>query len=278
MATTTVASMAGILEVMTAEAMHAFQTGSVCFNGVWTQAASPNALTVRFPALAGTARNAWVAAHVEGATITGYQTAMANKDATLAEYVQYSPTSLLTLASNPDAAAKIGAVLGQQIANTVDHNIAYLISGCSTNTITSTDGTSLADLWTAVGKIQANGYMGPLSAILHPLQYYGPSGLATSLLGTATPQTTSVQEELMRAGWVNRIGNVDIYVTPQVEAFSTYYRGAILAKEAIGLGYADPLISIQSAFEPSLHAQGFSAASYHKAVLIDELGVAQIVS
>lgn len=278
MATTTVASMAGILDVVSAEAMHAFQTGSVCFGAVWTQATAPGTITVRFPALAGTARKAWVAAHTEGASITGYQSPISAADATLAEYVQYSPTSLLTLAANPGAAAKIGGLLGQQVANTVDHNIAYLISGCSTNTITSTDGTALADLWAAVGKIQDNGYMGQLTAILHPNQYYGPSGLAANLLGTATPQTTSVQDQLMRAGWVNRIGPVDIFVSNQVQAYSTYYRGAVLAKEAIGLAYADPLIQVRGGFEPSIHAEGFSAASYHKAVLIDELGVAQIVS
>lgn len=278
MATTTVESMEGTLEVMSAEAMHAFLTGSVTFGAVWTQAAVAPAITVRFPTLAGTARKAYVSAHTEGAAITGYQSPITATDATLAEYVQYSPTSLLTLAANPSAAAKIGALLGQQIANTVDHNVAWLISGCSTNTITSTDGTAMADLWAAVGKIQNNGYMGPLSAILHPNQYYGPSGLAANLTGTATPQTTTVQDELMRAGWVNRIGNVDIYVSNQVQTFGAYYRGAILAKEAIGLGYSDPLISIRSAFEPSIHAEGFSAASYHKAVLIDELGICQIVS
>lgn len=270
MATSNISSVAGLMGILTADTLSAFQRTAVTPNAVMTVNAV-NSKTVYFPTLASTPRLAYASAHTEGGTITGYQAPISATECTLAEYVIVSPVSKLALKGGADVAGKVGGLLGAQIANTVDYNVCALISGGVTTSVTSSDGFSMADLMTGVGTVDSLGFGSSRKvAILHPLAYWGAYGLANDLIGTSRPQANPVADQVYTAGWVNNIAGVDIYLSNQVETHttSTYARNVVMAEECIGLGMHNPLIELDYAFTPGTNTIDFAGATYHKAVIV----------
>ena len=270
MATTTVSSVAGLLQYITADAYASYLKSAVTPNAVMVVEAM-NAKSVLFPTLAATPRNAYGSSHAEGTTIPGYQVPISATEAALLEYPIVSPVSKLALKGGPAVAQYVGQLLGRQIANTVDYNVCALISGGVTTTAVSTDGFSMADLMTGVGTVDALGFSGERKvAILHPLSYWGSKGLATNLVGTAHPQANAVADEVFKAGWVNNIAGVDIYLSNMVTTYTggTIAANVVMAQSCIGLGIHSPLVELDYAFTPLTNTIDFSAATYHKAVVV----------
>lgn len=270
MATTTVSSIAGKMNLITADAIASYMKNAVTPGAVMTRSVA-NAKTVYFPSVGSTARLAKASAHTEGATITGYQVPISAVEASLAEYPLVAPVSKLSVKGGDGVLDSVGQILGAQIANTVDYNVCALISGGVTTAVTSVDGFALADLFAGVGVIKGLGFgSSRMVAILHPQSYWGPYGLSTGLTGSTNPQANPVSDAMYTAGWVNNIGGVDIYVSDQIVTYSTgtYAHNIVCAEECIGLALADPIVEFEVAFTPLTNTYDFSAASYHKAVVV----------
>ena len=138
-----------------------------------------------------------------------------------------------------------GKLLGNTVATEFDNHLCNLLDNLDTTVGVSTSSMSFATLMDGVGTNEANEAQRPYSAILHPLQVFGAFGLSSEIGALATEQSGGafsgrnvVGDEIARAGFVSRMGGVDIYTSPQVVASGgDQHKGGLFAKTAFGCGY-----------------------------------------
>jgi hypothetical protein len=119
------------------------------------------------------------------------------------------------------------------------------------NTTVGTTGTgmTMANLWAAVGNLEANDAPRPYSCVIHPLMLWGDFGMANEIGNVTNNESAgglhgnSKGDEMVKAGFLQTVGGVNLYTSSAVnESGSGAGKsavGACYAKTAISVGYID---------------------------------------
>lgn len=256
---TTSSTLAGIMSRLQADSLAVFSTQSVLINAVRTQIAN-GANSVQFPSFTVPSG---VSAHTEGASLSATAVSISAVAATLAEYPVLARVSLNALNGGSVTSMDVALQLAGTIAATVDKNVTALFSSFTGGSL-GTAGTALSldTLITAIGALKATKFTGTPVAVLHPK---GWSQIAKDIVDVAGFQ----KDALMGEGYMGRLFGADIFVSAEIvpdgsdDAYSAVYM-----KEAIGLGYRDPLMDLMEVKNPSYVSVDILGYSLHKAVLI----------
>lgn len=261
---TTTQTLSGLQEKIVSDSTALFRLRADLFNAVYAQSAG-SANTVQFmsrgvPGVASVQ-------NPEVTTVTPTVVTISDIPAQLETYPILVRASKISIAA-PNADLKIAEELAGGIARTVDTIIAQLFSGFSTAVGDDLTDVTIDSFFTAVAKLDASGYVGEKVAVLHPMTWKKIGKDILSLAGASNKA-----DEYLTRGYIANIGGVDIYVSPWVSASGKYTNG-VYFKEALGLGYREPVIDIESMPNLEKVAVDFLATAFLKAVeLTDAAGV-----
>jgi hypothetical protein len=262
MSTTTV-TLAGLQETLVSDSTAMFRTSSDLFNAVYTQSAG-SANTIQFmssgvPSVAS--------AQAELADITPTAVTVNDIPAALSTYPILVQASKISIAA-PNASLKIAKHIAGGIARTVDTIVASLFPAFSNAVGDTLTDVTIESFFRALAALDATGYVGEKVAVLHPYTFMKIGKDILSLVGAG-----SKANEFLTRGYIANVGGCEIYVSPWVNATGSYNNG-VYFKEALGLGYREPVIDLESA--PNLGKAGvdFLGTAFLKAVeLTDGAGV-----
>jgi hypothetical protein len=264
---TTTATLAGLQEKILSDSTAMFRLQADLFNAVYNQS-SGTANTVQFmsrsvPAVATPQANELDAVSPTAVTINAI-------DAPLATYPILVMVSNLALASN-NSSLKIAEALAGGLARTTDTIIAKLFSGFSTKVGDLNTDVTIDSFFKAVAKLDGSGFIGEKVAVLHPDTW---QKIGKDILGLAGAGSKAA--EYLTRGYIANVGGVDIYVSPWVDNTLQYNNG-IYFKEAIGFGYREPVIDIETMPNLPKVGQDFLGVAYMVAKqLTDAAGVSLV--
>ena len=125
---------------------------------------------------------------------------------------------------------------------------------------------SLDQLFDGIAELSSTGFTGPKVAIYHPksLKSFGKD-----LLGLVNPNQKSA--DYLQTGFIANVGGVDIYVSPWVPVVDGVAQNMMYFKNfAIGLGYREPIIGIESLPNLQKVAVDILADSYFKVMKLKD--------
>jgi len=242
---TTITTLAGLQDILLAQSVAKFQTRSTLFNAVYTQAAQ-NETTVRFNTEAVPYTAALQA--TEGGAVAIEAVTIGAQDATLGTYPSLATVSKLSWPS-PGAVNSVTNTLAGKLARTTDTLLTKLFTSASFSSASLSSSLSasitLDYIFDASAHLDAEGYIGEKILVLHPKSWIKVAKEILSLAGGSY----NVGAEILRTGYIASVAGISIYVSPWVgtvlAAGATYaYNNLMFIREAIGLGYRDPLIDI----------------------------------
>jgi hypothetical protein len=276
---TTTSTLAGLMKTLVPDTQAQFATTPSLLGAV-TAVEAQGSKTVQFPAISTSTRTTEASDHTEGTDMDSTAITISAKSAALAAKAVLAKVSNLAMLGGLDISLYVSKILAGQVANAIDAEIAGVISANMDDSshVAALEGSmTLSLLSQAVATIRGDGYTGKLVACFHPKQYWGSLGLSSSLVAsTSAPPANAVTEEMMRAGWVNNVMGVDIYVSHRIDTHvdtsDTYAYGAVFAQEVVGLGYHNPIIDVQGGEDLDALGVKIVAAAYIKGLLLDDDG------
>ncbi|BDQ01945.1 MAG: hypothetical protein KatS3mg036_0499 [Ignavibacterium sp.] len=261
---TTLATLSGLQDKIIADSTALFRLRSDLFNAVYTQSAG-SASVVQF--MSSGVPGAATKQAVENTDVTPTVVTISDVPAQLETYPILVRSSKISIAA-PNAELKIAEQLAGGIARTVDTIIAQLFNGFSNAVGDNATDVNIDSFFTAVAKLDESGYVGDKVAVLHPMTW---KKIGKDILGLSGAGNKA--NEYLTRGYIANVGGVDIYVSPWVDASGQYTNG-VYFKEALGLGYREPVIDIESMPNLEKVAVDFLATAFLKAVeLTDAAGV-----
>ena len=246
MAASTVTTLAGLQESIVTDSTALFRLTSALVNSVYNQEAQ-SANTVNFSSRA--VPSAVSAAHTEDADVDVSTVTVDQVQGTMGSWPILARTSKIALAA-PNAGLKVAEAIAGGLARTVDTQISYLCSGFNSDSAV-TDGSaniSVSKFFDTAAELDATGYIGQKVCIMHPVSW---SRVGQDLLAL-TAGAENKAGAFMNTGYVGNIAGVEIFVSPWVQSenngSNTFYLNGMFFKEALGFGYRNPLIEIDSNF------------------------------
>lgn len=249
---TTKTTLAGLMTTLQADTQAEFLTSPNLLPAVF--AVESDSHTVQWPVIGTEERTAAASAEgTEGGDLSNTAIDIGAVTGELVGYGVLATVSKVALLGGDNVSQSVGKVLSAHVSNAIDSAIGTVIAAIDHTVVTISGALTLAHFSDAIGQIRDDGYHGKINACLHPKQYYDADyGLAQSLLGTSTaPRSNEVTDEMIRAGWVNNIMGVDIYLSNQIAETGNYAQGGIFAQEAIGCGYHNPIINVRGTENPN---------------------------
>ena len=271
MAGTNITTLAGLMETLVADTQAAFMVAPALIPAL-TAVEAQNSRTVQFPVVKNATRIAAASDATENTTITATAITIDAVTAELAAVATIANVSNLAMrGSSFDVSIAVGKILANRAANAINTSIGAIIEAFDENQVDALGGMTLTVLANAKAAIMADGYFGPVSAILHPDAYYGTYGLSNSLV--ATTVGTPVADELTRAGWVNNVLGVDIFLSSSLGSDDgTASYGGVFAQEAVGIGFHNPIVEVDGMKSVGTLGVDISGAAYYKVVELDDTG------
>ena len=169
----------------------------------------------------------------------------ANELSVLRHSVAAQVSDLVAHGGKDDVLLNAGNTLGNVVAAEFDNHVCNLLDNLDTTVGSATTSMTFGVLMDAVANNEANDAPRPYSAILHPLQVFGTYGISGEVGQVASEQGSGalgngiIAEGIRNAGFVTRIGGVDIYTSPQTVSTSDQHKGGCYAKTAIGAAVKD---------------------------------------
>lgn len=249
------ATLSALQEKILADSTAMFRVQSDLFNAVYNQSAG-SANTIQFMSTGVPSAATPQANELDNVTPTAVTVSAV--DATLKTYPILATVSNLAIAS-PNAAMKIATALAGGLARTTDTIISALFGGFSTVVGDASTDISVSDFFAAIAKLDESGFVGEKVAVFHPQSW---KKIGSGILALAGANQTS--EQFLTRGYIATVGGCEIYVSPWVDKTLSYQNG-IYFKEALGFGYREPIVEIDSM--PNLSKVG-----------VDILGVSYMVA
>jgi hypothetical protein len=152
-------------------------------------------------------------------------------------YVQLK--EIAALASVDDMAAVAGKLIGQSVAVRKDLDLCTLFASFTTNQGGQNTDPTPADLYDTYGSLRTYHAPLPYNLVLHPLQVYRSTGLA-SLFDNSSDAIQSaglgtVGEDFARQGFAGMVFGFSLYLDPNITIASNNASGAAFSREGIKL-------------------------------------------
>ena len=283
MAVTDVGIAAGGLDYVIGDAIMQFNKANVCFNLCTTKSAPDGSLYVRFP----------VYSNVDSSKVTNNATGAEDTDLSatsmtttavdvevLRNGIRIDITDLARWGSGDDLYGNAGDIIGNALAAEFDNHITALFASLSTNTVG--DGSaalSLGNWFDSIQKLRASNAPEPYAFVGHPGQIWGSKGLSAVLNVSGSNAIGTLGqpgEQMAQNGYVGTLAGVDVFYSNEIALSGTgtdEAKGAMFSKSTFGVGYKDPMISIEEQRDASAGLSELIGNGYwNSAELVDGFG------
>jgi hypothetical protein len=260
MAATNTTTLAGLQDYILAESIANFRLQAQLLGAVYSENAG-GALTCRFQSM--TVPNS-ASSHTEAGSQTATAITVSAQDANLAEYAIYAQVSKLGWGS-PGSVQAVGRGLGGALARTFDNGVTSLFSSISTCPFSGSASGSLTfgDIQEAAARLDETGFTGEKIMVLHPRAWKLVAEDILDLAGGSKEAGANI----MSTGFQANAGGVAFYVSPWVRTYTDhvsneFYQNAMYFREAVGVGYREPLVDIEQQVVVSTWTVDVGGASY----------------
>jgi hypothetical protein len=244
-----------------------------------------NAKSVTFPVVDAGIRTAYAAAHNDATDVTLTEITVAAQTAALSDYPVVALVANAALKGGSDITGTVAKAVATKVGNTIDYLIYNTGAGSAaetggfTSSISSNDGFGTSDLALAVGQLKAAGYSGKFVFIGDWRQLQGEYGLMQDIENVLAP---GANDEIIRgSGFLGNVQGVELYGTHmarEYESAETMATGFVFAREAIGFGYADPLVDLEEQSAVNKAGKYVGGSTFCAAKLLDAAGGIKINS
>lgn len=217
-----------------------------------------------------TATSADLSSVTDGTEIT---TTLLNSDKKTATPIRYAIRLDLygdsRLSNVTDPGGRMGPLVGNAAAAKIDNLIAAEMDNFTTSVGTSTIAMTVDNIFSALQTIKSGGAIGVPSMLLEVKQVYGANGVLNDLVtSNQFGGSPEAQARALETGILGPIAGVPTYITREFTEASSATKGGMFVPDAVGTGWAGPLIEVEMDNEPKYDRQSWFAKLYFDAQII----------
>jgi len=278
MATTTTSIAAGALDKVIADSVIAFNEVDVMFPIVSQKQCPPGALTAQWSDYTKV-DSSKVEEVTEGSNASAVTSiASASRSYTVIEHViQADLTDLSVMGNADDLAGNTGDILGNAVAAKLDKDCVGLFGSFVQTESAAGTALNLGHIFGGLRQLRAAGAPAPYNLVMSDQGIWGSKGLRSLLVQGGNTGTNPVPhsllgsegQEMLSRGFVDRMGNIDIYFSNEIDddvATLGDSASGMFSKGAIGLAIGpDGLWRIEPQRDASARITEYVATGFWKA-------------
>ncbi len=263
----------GLFQHIERQAIVAFNDAAIAVP-LTNQVGVPAASTVAWDVVnngTNTIGSADVAEVTEGTEITDTLMNTTKKTATLLRYaVRLDLYGKAKLANVTDPEGKMGPLVGNAMGAKLDALVAAEMDNFTTSVGVSTIAITVDNIFSAIQTAKTGGAIGPMNLLLHPKQVWGVHGFSNDVVTSQQfGGTPNKSNEMLDTGNLLSIGGVPLNITREFTETSSAIKGGLFVPDAVGTGWAGPLISVEVDSQPTFDLQAWVAFSMFDAQMLN---------